>query len=611
MLLDEQQAARLLLVRAVEEIDPTVFTDEALAAAHSAAGTKDIGMPWLLRRGDVLFEKLSTGYQTIAQLGRAPAPWLLPLTVATFVFGVGTNLLGSMEKLHVVRNPVFVLIGWNFCVYIGLLALSLYRLRPQQQGSPTLEDKTKASSEPPGKTQPLPENFTGRDSWLHVVLPGVWRFFHRMLFGVHMTRTTAAIVRRFADLWFGTAARLVHARWRLMLHLGALSMAMGAIAGMYGRGLFQGYRVSWASTFITQPEAVQRFIEWAFGPALILSRWLGMDVASQISVARLLALDGDDAEPWFHLFALSVVLTIVIPRSLLSLWQWQWVRRQSQAVEVQVDAYYGTLIEAPMRTVFTREVEASARQFVASVSQFVQTHLYDEQIVPRLRAFRRQGGKVAQLRTDLNYLAESFLPEIDRHIASIALPAWRDRLRDSTASLAKGIDGGALNWGAAPTNTEPLGLATGREAQNSITQPLGVALGASVAAPIALTFATVGGGLGQELGIAIISTLLGTTGPVGFVIGLLGGLVVAGAAWWLGKDTVVETVVNLELPATVVRTVLSEARFERLVEDGRVRCQESLREVLDGRVHAIQSEVVEHLIDQSRQAWRPDADSSI
>ena len=49
-----------------------------------------------------------------------------------------------------------------------------------------------------------------------------------------------------------------------------------------------------------------------------------------------------------------------------------------------------------------------------------------------------------------------------------------------------------------------------------ISQQFTGAIGLSVGTSIALAIATVSGGLGKYLGVAIVATLLHTTGPVGF-----------------------------------------------------------------------------------------------
>ena len=91
-----------------------------------------------------------------------------------------------------------------------------------------------------------------------------------------------------------------------MLHLGALFLATGAVAGMYFQGLFQGYQAIWSSTFITGEPSVIAFVHFLFGPSLLVSDLLGLGLAGEIDPARLLSPQGDKAAAWIHLFAITV-----------------------------------------------------------------------------------------------------------------------------------------------------------------------------------------------------------------------------------------------------------------------------------------------------------------
>ena len=90
----------------------------------------------------------------------------------------------------------------------------------------------------------------------------------------------------------------------------------------------------------------------------------------------------------------------------------------------------------------------------------------------------------------------------------------------------------------------------------NISNEFSRAIGLSVGTSIALALATVSGGIGQQLGIAILATVLGTTGPIGFLIGLVAGAVIAAGAWWMGKERIAETVETSSLPAAVARAAL-------------------------------------------------------
>ena len=78
--------------------------------------------------------------------------------------------------------------------------------------------------------------------------------------------------------------------------------------------------------------------------------------------------------------------------------------------------------------------------------------------------------------------------------------------------------------------------------------------------------------------MAIIVALFGTTGPVGFLIGGIVGIVVAGAGFFFGRDKITGTVEMVPLPGFVLQKVLWPSRFQSLIGDGRKQCYESVKE---------------------------------
>ena len=599
MSLSEDQLAKIILIRSVEECDQRALPENVFSDAFYAAAQSRIGIEWLEKRASYLFERLSTRYQSLIGLAKAPAQWAVPLCVVAFVIGLATNLLGPAEEIHVVRNPVFVLLFWNLCVYLGLVMAPLLRRRSlakggSAQGSNRDSQTADRLAPPPPTRASLP---------LRLILPRLWHFFQRMTFGFRESKAYGDVVKRFSINWLEVGAPLSVARWKAILHLGALGIAAGAIGGMYARGLLQDYRVSWASTFITREESVDRLLHIVFGPSLFASRLFGLGIEDQISVARLLGPGGDAADGWIHLFAVTVTLGIVVPRALLALWQWRKITQSRRGLSLVLDSYYEPLIESPIRTLIDKQIEIGTAHFADDVAKFVGTALYDDQIVPRLRAFRQQGGKIADLKADLQSLAEAFLPKLKSRIAESAAPAFQEHLSSRIGELIKSI-GVNFNIREPEMAIDGIRLEMPRYAETGIADPLSAAIGVSVAASISLTFATVGGGLGSELGIAIISTVFGTTGPVGFVIGLMAGALAAGAALWFGKETLTDAVMNLRLPGVVVQTALWESRFQKLIDDGREQCEESVRSEIGKRLGALQPEITDRIMSKARNLWR-------
>jgi hypothetical protein len=606
MALTEDVAAKIILIRSIEECDQRAFPQELRAQAFVAAQDAEPGLGSIERYAACLFEHLSPLYQSILQLAKIPALWTLPVCFAAFLLGLATNLLGPAQKIHVVRNPVFILIAWNLLVYLTLLVLFLRRKIKTAEASSFVRSQSSFEATHPAESlRSSLRNNQPKVPWVvKYLLPGVWQFLHRMIFGVHEQKILAQVVRHFSHYWFSLAGVLVVARWRRLLHLGSVLVAMGAVAGMYFRGLFQGYRVVWDSTFIVDESAVSGLIDVLFGPGLWLSDLLGLGLANRISVARLLTPAGDEAAGWIHLFAISVLIAIVLPRILFATWQSRQISRLSSDIALPLDTYYGEVIEGPIRFLIEKEVEAGVNKFSSNIGSFVGLKLYDEQIVPRLVSFREKGGKIADLKSELTATTEAFLPQLQSYIAEVGMPELQRSLSQRVGELLKSIGTNFLDIKDPQAVLDGLRISAADGSELNISNEFSRAIGVSVGTSIALAVATVSGGIGHELGIAIVATVLGTTGPVGFLIGLVAGAVIAAGAWWMGKEKIAETVENISLPAALSRVALWPSRFQRLVDEGRRKCEDSVRAKVDERLKALAPKITTAILIRVRGLWQ-------
>jgi Protein of unknown function (DUF2868) len=604
MALTEDAAAKIILIRSIEECDRNFFSDSLLVDAFAAARNMAPGLGWVKARAQFLFDHLSSAYQSVIHLATLPTPLTLPICLIALVVGFATNLLGPAEKIHVVRNPVLLLVAWNLFVYLVLFLALLAKPRKKHL-------TVSSSSNPAGAKQPTnnPPG-AGAEAKINIsrlvqfFMPGLWHFFHRVAMGVGEKKKLADVVSRFSVNWYAVAAPLVVARWEVMLHLGALFLATGAVAGMYFQGLFQGYQAIWSSTFITGESSVVKFVHLLFGPSLLVSDLLGLGLASEIDVARLLSPQGDKAAAWIHLFAITVLLIILIPRAALAAWQWRNIKRRRGDIGLRLDPYYGEVIEAPVRALIEKEVANGAKRFSEDVAAFVGQKLYEERIVPRLRQFREEGGKVSELKSEIRLLSEAFVPQIESYVAETRLSEFQSTLSQRVGEVLKSLGTEFMVLKEPQAVLGGMRITTGGSTDMGISQQFTSAIGLSVGTSIALAIATVSGGLGKYLGVAIVATLLHTTGPVGFLIGLIVGAVVAVGAWWLGKEKVADAVESLDLPAAVVRTALWESRFQRLADDGRKKCEDSVRAEVNERLSALQPRITTEILSRIRSLWQ-------
>ncbi len=247
--------------------------------------------------------------------------------------GVTLERLGGTRRIDLLAFPLLGLMAWNLAIYVLALARPWLRRRAGDARAEPLAS--------PGLLQAVlwligPERWWGRSSPADA---GRW---------------VAESVRRFVHHWVATAGPLVSARAARLLHLGALSFGVGAVLGMYLRGLAVEYRAGWESTFLTAP-TVAALLRAVLGPAAwILYRLapgLSPPPAELFSVEAIERLRGPavsgEAAVWIHLWALTTALVVVAPRLVLA---WRASRHaRALAADLRLsldDAYFLRLLAA-------------------------------------------------------------------------------------------------------------------------------------------------------------------------------------------------------------------------------------------------------------------------
>src|SRR5262245_23655630 len=98
MALTEDAAAKIILIRSIEECDRKFFSDSLLVDAFAAARSMAPGLGWVKARAQFLFDHLSPTYQSVIHLATLPTPLTLPVCLIALVLGFATNLLRSEER---------------------------------------------------------------------------------------------------------------------------------------------------------------------------------------------------------------------------------------------------------------------------------------------------------------------------------------------------------------------------------------------------------------------------------------------------------------------------------------------------------------------------------
>jgi hypothetical protein len=298
----------------------------------------------------------------------------------------------------------------------------------------------------------------------------------------------------------------------------------------------------------------------------------------------------------------SALLFVVVPRVVLALAAGRRLATAGDDATLDFDdAYYRDLVDRA-RAVSPERLEAAirtavgdeCRRFAAGLADFVCVELYDARITPQLEAFRTRGGALRELEAALGRECEAFGPRLERE-----LPHAQQRLERELVGRVRrllGDDGGAV----APP---PEGLIQDvRAASATATLTFGAKIGGDIAAAVggivALAMAgvlgTVSGGFGEVIGVEVLVGLV-ESGPVGWVIGAVGGLIVAGAAFFLGRDKLRQGLETVPIPAPVLRVALWRRRFDRIVAEGRRKCSAAVREALTERIDPLAGRISERV----------------
>jgi len=320
--MNEFDARAVLLVRAVETADTaqTTFTPEDRRHASRAAaelarwhgrGRKDVvpAEDFVVRRAALLCERLAAREPAVDRVLRAVAwrPWLgIVLPLLAFVVGVLVENVTDRQHVNILAFPLLAVIAWNLVVYVLLVVFGLAALGGRRH-------------DPAGVRR-----------WL----AGLGRRAYAGVGG-----TEAAALGAFVNDWTNRSAPLAGARAARVLHLAAAVFALGAVAGLYARGLAFEYRAGWESTFL-DAQAVHGLLSLVLSPA---ARLLGIAFPTAEEVAAIhfaAGAAGENAGRWIHLYGITVALVVVVPRlALAAIAAWR-ERVNSRSFPVDLDEPY-------------------------------------------------------------------------------------------------------------------------------------------------------------------------------------------------------------------------------------------------------------------------------
>jgi hypothetical protein len=291
--MNEAAARHTLLVRAYERApasaawseDDRAWATQAAAQVEGEAASADT---FVARRAALAIERLSGREKHVRRLLKSvvwPAwvGWAIP--ALALVAGFAADSIGAGQRVNLLAPPLLALIAWNLAVY-ALIAV---------RGTWGLVDARARGLGPLARLLARVAHVAGAAPRRHGTVPAA----------------------AFLGDWTQASATLTAARIGRVLHTAAAAFAVGALAGLYLRGLALEYRAGWESTFL-DADAVRALLGTVLGPASTITG-IALPEAPAFEALRFSAGPGVNAAPWLHLYAVTVGLVVLLPRLALAL----------------------------------------------------------------------------------------------------------------------------------------------------------------------------------------------------------------------------------------------------------------------------------------------------
>ena len=321
--MNENDARNALLIRAFEAAPATPHWDDedrqwASRSAAQIEGEKASAGAFVSRRAALAAERLASRVPAVAHALAAVQwrPWAGWLVVAAALLaGLVLDALSADKRINILAPPILAILLWNLTVY---LLVAIHALAGGGRGP----------QPPPGG-----------------LLKPMQRLLARLMMGLPrslLKPDAASPLALFVRQWLALSGALNAARAAAVMHRAAAAFAIGAVAGLYVRGLAFEYVAGWESTFLNVG-VVGALLKVVLGPASFLTG-IGLPDEARLAAMRLPGGVGENAAGWIHLYAVTVLLVVVVPR--IALGGFQSLRARHLAANLPVpltDGYFQNL----------------------------------------------------------------------------------------------------------------------------------------------------------------------------------------------------------------------------------------------------------------------------
>ena len=591
--MSEQQCVQVLTVKAVEENAPGLLAPMAVSSANIYAIGAKRDRAFIAKRAAYLFKLLPEPLKNLAAVHRFPGNWLKITLLLTFVIGLLSNYLGPSQMIHVVYNPITILLLWNVLVYLFFLFQAFWHIRLPRLPESKSKTESEAGHEAKPENKKISSNFLV--NWL---LTGIYKGIVQLKSKYVDGNTRVLIIKKVIPAFWAACkevgGRAMTLRAESLLNTGAIGLLFGALVGIYFRGLFFRYNIVWQSTFVSDPETVRTMLNILFGPAGLL---IDGQLIPLETVRQLMEPGGASAGPWIHKMALTTLLFIFVPRTILAIYFARKAKRSFRDIQI-TQPYYtehilknrGALIgviREGIREIISKKIGKTAH----TIAEFVIRDYYEKIIAPILVSFREKGGRIRDLEKDLFDSQEKFEPILLKYLREV-----QEDFRESVLTEINLFLGRKLVVDISTVSTyQPRSDEIDRRLPGKLAADIGDTIGGTIVTTVALAVGSVSGGIGKSLGIAIISGLLGVSGPVGLLIGGVITAVTLGGVYKLKREQISGMIKDVPLPAFVISATLTDARIEKARKETYSHTEMEIRKMLEPKIDEVTDAILKDI----------------
>ena len=590
----ETETLKILAVKATEENSSKLLTHMAVSSANiSAIGAKN-DEEFIARRANYLFNLLPFSIKLVADINQFPGNWMKLTLLISLIIGLLSNYLGPSQMIHVVYNPLTILLVWNILIYVFMILKSFWKVKLPD--SKSIKERIQQDLETEHIEEP--EETKKSNFILNWVIGGIWKSIIqlRAKFVDNSTKVTVMkkILPAFWSSYAEVAGKTLILRFKSLMNVSAVGLLLGALIGVYFRGLFFKYNIIWQSTFVSEPETILLMLNILFGPASLL---LDGILISKETVLQLLSPEGTMAGPWIHKMALTTLLFILIPRTILAVFFTHRSRYSTKPIDFKQPYYLESIlknreslievIREGIHDIISKKITRIGR----TISDFVINDYYEKIIAPILVSFREKGGKIRTLENVLLASQEKFEPILLNYLEEV-----QEDFRDSVLTEINLFLGRRLEIDINTiSNYQPQSDEIDQRLPGKIAADIGDTISGTIVTTVALAAGSISGGIGKSLGIAIISGLLGVSGPVGILIGGLIAAITLGGFYKMKRDQISGMIKDVPLPSIAIKATLTDSRIEKARKETYSHTEKEIKKMLKPKINEVTETILKDL----------------